>query len=170
MELDTRSRDWIVTFTVPDINVVDDTCASGDGTAPPFKWAHAKLSSANGTCSIWLSYNNPQRASTLQRVFNEHDHLVLKRITSASYRQFCDVVADREFKMTPPASPVVPPAQHDVLDPPIHCANESGSDSDGEIRTLLRRRAMARRKVRQLEQARDELRAVNELIRSKLTD
>lgn len=101
MEIDLRSRTWIVTFEVEGIDTINDTDVLGNGTLK-YTMAHAKMSKVKGTCSIWLTFEHAQRASTLSRSFEHTDNLVLKRVSQRSYEEFKSLESDREFTMTGP--------------------------------------------------------------------
>lgn len=159
MELDVRSRHWIVTFTVDDVDTVNEATVLGDGSISTFELVHAKLSRTNGTCSVWFTFKNAQRASTLSRVFDEHKHVVVKRVTHAVFPQFKEVASDRELVVT---SPLCHGTTDDTLDPPRVVDAGTDSDSDQELRSLMRQRKVLRRRVKALTQAQVELTQVND--------
>lgn len=159
MELDVRSRHWIVTFAVNDVDTFTDMNVLGDGSISTFELAHAKLSRANGTCSVWFTFKNAQRASTLTRVFDEHDQVVVKKVTHAVFPSFKEIACDREFIVNPPLCHGT--TGGDTLDPPRVKDEESGSDSDQELRSLMRQRKVLRRRVKDLARIQEQLDQVN---------
>ena len=76
MELDIRSRTWIVTipWTVP--MTPTESCIPSILT---FIKAHAKYSKDNGSVSTWLTFRNQTRASTVTNAYSVD--VVIKKVT-----------------------------------------------------------------------------------------
>ena len=96
MDIDSRSRTWLV--TIPWVDATTPT----ESVIPnlSFKLAHAKYSRVNDSVSIWFTFVNQVRASTVTQGFDV-DHVVIKRVTpSESLQQFQDLPHDWELVKT----------------------------------------------------------------------
>lgn len=93
MELDKRSRYWIV--TVPWHNALPDP-KQDDIPRIPYIMAHLKHSKENETISIWFSFTNPQRSSTVSTAF-DCDKVVLKASRLGQYDEFKHLPCDSDL-------------------------------------------------------------------------
>lgn len=127
MELDKRSRAWIVTFHHKG-DISDDQLPDHCG-----EFVHAITSEDYGSCSVFMKFKTLRSASSIQSLFCDHDQLVIKRSSWDKYE---------EFKETPFSSQVLRygPKKHDDSDQdqPMdrqQCHDHSGtndfSDQDG---------------------------------------
>lgn len=82
MELDKRSRVWIVTFFT-DQSITDDQLPDHCGD-----FVHAIQSDTNGSCSVFMKFKTLQSASGIQNLFNCHEQLVIKRSNWDAYESF----------------------------------------------------------------------------------
>jgi len=91
-----------------------------------FQSAHAKFSKANGSVSIWLTFDNAVRSSTVTAAF-DHEVVVVKRVTpTVSLQAFKELPFDWEHIMTSPHS------------------NVGSEDSVSDTKTLKRGSSMER--------------------------
>lgn len=167
MELDTRSRCWIITFAVND-NTDESISVLGDGTLPLTRYNHAKWSKVNGACSVWLTFEHAQRCSAVTRAYSEgYGDVVIKRVTQTVYNQFMDIPCDNELRnvVHPTHDNTDVPGHTEVIDPPIIQA-ESGTDSDQELNKLVQRRRGLKRKLRELIVVQEQLSEINERIKN----
>ena len=116
---------------------------------------------------MWLTFKNAQRASTVSRWFDDHDQVVVKRVTQTVFPSFKEVAFDREFVVHPPLCHGT--TEGDTLDPPRVKDEESGSDSDQELRSLMRQRKVLRRRVKDLKAVQAQLHQVNQSISTLVT-
>lgn len=166
MELDMRSRCWIITYKMP---VVTDKPQQlvGDGTSTP-KFAHIKVSAENDSVSVWLSYDNAQRASAVTNAFDKYEMVVLKRTTQSAYGYFKDIPHTVEHIITHPNGNGHTNTDN-VLDPPQVVVTDEGTDSDTEMVQLVKQRTALKRKIKSLSVLQDELIQINKRICEKCT-
>ena len=81
MEVNTKARCWVATFQWLDAEPPTDSIIP----TLPFRMAHAKFSRVNESVSIWFTFVNQVRASTITNALG-YDHIVVRK-----------VIADREL-------------------------------------------------------------------------
>lgn len=93
MDLDKRSRNWIVTFPWNDGELPDSNVIPSIGQV----FSYAMMSRDNGSVSTWFKFDNAQRASTVSSAY-DHVHLVLKATNWDEFPAFralpCDWSSD----------------------------------------------------------------------------
>lgn len=93
MELDTKSRTWIATFAWPDASPPTETAIPSIG----YKSAHLKYSNNNQTVSIWFSFPNQVRASTITNSI--YGDVVIKKVNPTTHlNRFLDLPCSFEVR------------------------------------------------------------------------
>ena len=90
MELDKRSRVWIVTYFT-DKAITDDQLPDHCGV-----FVHAIQNNDNRSVSIFMKFRSLQLASYIKNLFKSHDQLVIKRSNWNEYDSFKSIPASSE--------------------------------------------------------------------------
>jgi hypothetical protein len=171
MELDRRSRCWIVTVPWHDAtHPTDEDVPDLDA-----RLIKALYSAKNGSMSVFYLFKNPQRASRLTNTFPQ-DHVVVKVSKESSYDEFCQLPSDWVMTKEPTAVPV---AQCDGDD---ECAKgtteprttghirarSDDESSDDELQTLIRRRRKVKNQLQNVGDLTAQLMLLEQSIHSHL--
>ena len=79
MELDKRSRTWVTTVSWTDADPPTEACIPSIG----YKSAHLKYSASNQSVSVWFTFDNAVRASSITN--GMYGDVVIKRVTPAKH-------------------------------------------------------------------------------------
>ncbi len=90
MDLDKRSRCWIITYYF-DKDIKDNHLPLYTG-----EFTHAISSRENKTCSVFMKWKTMKTASSITNLFDEYDHVVLKKTQWTSYDEFKKIPKDSE--------------------------------------------------------------------------
>ncbi|RPJ14400.1 MAG: hypothetical protein EHM22_00710 [Actinobacteria bacterium] len=90
MEVDKRSRVWIVTFDQTD-PITDDQLPDQCG-----EFVHAIQNNETGSCSVFMKFKTLQSTSTIQSLFTSHDTIVIKRTNWDKYEDFKRITTSSE--------------------------------------------------------------------------
>lgn len=83
MELEKRSRVWIVTFFQLHKITVEQLPDHPGGLL-----AHAIQSDATGSCSVFIKFKTLTSSATILKLYNDYDKLVIKRSSWSHYDEF----------------------------------------------------------------------------------
>lgn len=167
MELNKRSRVWIVTFHHKG-DISDDQLPDHCG-----EFVHAITSEEYGSCSVFMKFKTLRSASSIQSLFCDYDQLVIKRYSWDKYE---------EFKETPFSSQVLRygPKKHDDSDKdqPLdgqqyngHTGTNDSNDQDGyETDDMVADVQRSKSLKRQLEDLSSQLSIVKKRIVSYVAD
>ena len=150
MDLDTRARCWIATFPWNDATTPTDSIVPN----LPFKLAHAKFNRVNDLVSIWFTFVNPIRASTITNAVGV-DHIVVKQVKAdRDLPSFQDIPFDWELVKTNRDEPLdgelVPQhssAKSRKRDVPIQ-SERTGDSSDDELQMFIDELVKGRKRPR----------------------
>ena len=156
MDIDTRSRIWILTETY-----THDHLRDHDIPKIPCDLIHAKLSKVNQSISVFLKFSTLKAAAWVSNQFGS-DQQVIKKSKWEDYKSFCDIPFDEEV----------------VRDGRAECSHHSGdrskstgqlcytdqdgsrgTSSDDELEECMERVQTLRKRVRDMERLREEYRS-----------
>jgi len=150
MDLNPRARCWIATVPWLDADIPRPDIIPDVGQVK----AHAKLSRVNDSVSIWFTFVNQVRASTISNAFTT-DVIVkavrvsdtLEKFEALPFDWQCRFIRDNDTSTNTDSVP----SQHDETTIPIR---DSQGESDDEIIREMRQVTKLRKRIRQLD---DEL-------------
>lgn len=155
MEMNVRARCWVATFPWNDAELPTEAVVP----TLPFKLAHAKLSRANDSVSIWFTFANGVRASTISTSL-DREHVVLRRVKhDLDLPKFMELPFDWELVSTKLDDVQDGDIDDDVIVPTNvtksrkrdHPTNPDGVDgaSDDEFERILDELRKARKRAKQ---------------------
>jgi hypothetical protein len=158
MELDSRSRAFVITFP----------CTEGefnsDQLNPLMKMgnvskAHGIFSKSNGTMSAFVHFRWQVRSSAISTAM-DRESIVIKRVTASELTSFMKLPFDRSFDVTIP------------VDQPVKAEPSTNVDvsnsSDEELELLIKRRRCLKRKLKEMLTIEREVNSLNDEIKQRL--
>lgn len=173
MELDVKSRCWIVTFAWTDADAPTEAVVP---TELNYTKAQLKHSVPNASCSIWLEFDGQQRCSRIVNAFRDRDAVVVKRTTRYEFDSWRSVPFTTELEIVRPSGTCINRGKAPVESTPSGPSGtdsvvptQSDSESDVEFTVLLKRRKQLKRKLKDVRVIELELTQVNAKLARKLT-
>ncbi len=164
MELDKRSRFFIVTFPWNDAVVPTDAVIPSVG----YIQAHAKMLFENQSVSVWFSFKHPQRVSKITAAFDQ-DRVVIKCANGTSYKSFQELPFDWESVHHGGTADHVHVGSSPELQYVDSCESQdgTGTSSDEEFIRDYRAYARIRKRIRELD---GQLGAITNRMKRKAMD
>ncbi len=153
MDTNPRGRCWVATIPWPDAATPTESVVPLIGQ----RKSHAKLSRANDSVSIWFTFDNQVRASTVSNGFD--CEVVLKRVRGTeAAAEFDDIPSDWEWSCFHGSSSDSGPSHSSGSTKPDHGpaqgSVESTVESDDDLIKDMKRVNRIRKRIRELD---DEL-------------